>query len=352
MPSGVSPPRHSLAVWRHARSAHACPSCSISGRGAILARLLSLLVAVALDLALGDPPNRWHPVAWLGRLVGWGRRRLERGSRGRLLAGGALLALGIAVVAALAGWLVASARCLGMPCPAVAGVIWEGIALKAAISLRGLFVAARGVRADLGRGDLAGARTAVGVHLVSRPTQGLTCSQVTSAAIESIAENLTDAVLAPFCFYLVGGLPGAYVYRAINTADAMIGYRTGNLEMLGKTVARLDDLLNWIPARLAGLAIVAGAGLAGASARGAWRTMLREHALTASPNAGWTMAAMAGALGVVLEKPGAYRLGEGPAPSVDDIGRGLAVLAASAALAVLLLLGLAAAGATRGAAFS
>lgn len=311
-----------------------------------------MLVAVALDLTLGDPPNRWHPVAWLGRLIGWGRCRLERGSRGRLLASGAFLALGIAVIAAVAGWLVATAPCPGIPCPPAIGVIWEGIALKMAISLRGLFSAARQVGADLRRGDLAAARGAVGMHLVSRPTGGLSCSQVASAAIESIAENLTDAVIAPLCFYLVGGVPGAYLYRAVNTADAMIGYRTGSLEMLGKAVARLDDLLNWIPARVAGLAIVAGAGLAGAGARGGWRMMLRDHGLTASPNAGWTMAAMAGALGVALEKPGAYRLGEGPAPSVDDIGRGLAVLAASAALAVLLLLGLAAAGATRGAAFS
>lgn len=311
-----------------------------------------MLVAVALDLTLGDPPNRWHPVAWLGRLIALGRCRLERGSRARLLAGGALLALGIAVIAALAGWLVATARCPGIPCPAFIGVIWEGIALKIVISLRGLVSAARLVRADLRRGDLASARRAVGFHLVSRPTQGLAAPQVASAALESIAENLTDAVVAPLCFYMIWGVPGAYVYRAINTADAMIGYRTGSLEMLGKTVARLDDLLNWFPARVAGLAIVAGAGLAGGSARGAWRIMLRDHAVTASPNAGWTMAAMAGALGVALEKPGAYRLGEGPVPSPDDVGRGLAVLAVSVALVVLLLLGLAAAGTTRGAAFS
>jgi adenosylcobinamide-phosphate synthase len=311
-------------------------------------------VAVALDLALGDPPNRWHPVAWLGRLIAWGRCRLERWSDAGRLAGGALLALGIAVIAGLAGWLVATAGCPGIRCPAAIGVIREGIALKIAISLRGLFSAARLVGAGLQRGDLDSARRAVGLHLVSRPTQGLTPPQVASAAIESIAENLTDAGVAPLCFYMVWGVPGAYVYRAINTADARIGYRTGSLEMLGKTVARLDDLFNWLPARLAGLAIVAGAGLAGGSARGAWRIMLRDHAVTASPNAGWTMAAMAGAVGVALEKPGAYRLGEGPAPSPDDLGRGLAVLAASAALAVLLLvgLGLAAARMTRGTAFS
>jgi adenosylcobinamide-phosphate synthase len=140
--------------------------------------------------------------------------------------------------------------------------------------------------------------------------------------------------MAPLCFFLLGGLPAAWAYRVVNTADAMLGYRQGELEYLGKTSARLDDLLNWIPARLAGLGIVAGAWVAGESGRRAWRVMLRDRGRTLSPNAGWTIAAMAGALGIVLEKPGAYRLGGDALPGVDAIDRALRVTMAASGLCV------------------
>src|SRR5262249_42816972 len=168
-------------------------------------------------------------------------------------------------------------------------------------------------------GDLVSARADVGTDLVSRPTSGLDSSGVASAAIESVAENLTDSVLAPLMFYAAFGLAGAAVYRAVNTADAMIGYRTGMLEDFGKVAARFDDVLNLIPARLAGLVLVSAATMMGASPTGALTTMWREHARTASPNAGWTMAAMAGALGVTLEKNDHYRLGGGRTPTADDV---------------------------------
>ena len=148
-------------------------------------------------------------------------------------------------------------------------MLLEALALTCLLSLRGLVGAAREVAAELGRGDLVAARRAVGYHLVSRPTADLDGGHVASATIESVAENLTDSLVAPALCFLVGGLAGAAVYRVVNTADAMFGYRLGPLEYFGKTAARLDDLLNLIPARLAGLAIVAGAGLAGESASGA-----------------------------------------------------------------------------------
>src|SRR6267142_1113941 len=165
----------------------------------------------------------------------------------------------------------------------------------------------------LAAGDLDAARAAVGLHLVSRPTATLGPDEVASATIESLAENLTDAVIAPVCFYLLFGLAGAAAYRAVNTADAMLGYRDGALEWFGKLAARLDDVLNFVPARLAALGLLAGAAAAGEDARGALRMLGRDGALTASPNAGRTMAAMAGALGLTLAKRGAYRLGEGRA---------------------------------------
>ncbi len=289
-----------------------------------------VLIAVAIDLALGDPGNRWHPVAWLGRIIDVGARRLMRGSPVRLLVAGGALTISVTALAGAAGWLLAwIAGALGGP-----GLLLEALALKSTLALRGLAEAAWGVAAELAHGDLAAARAAVGHHLVSRPTAALDQGHIASAAIESVAENLTDAFVAPLCFYLLFGLPGAAIYRAVNTADAMIGYRQGSLEHFGKIAARLDDLLTLVPARLAGYAMVLGAKLVGQEARRALALMRRDRRRTASPNAGWTMAAMAGALGVVLEKPEHYRLGDGLLPAATDIGRGVKVMAAAAGVAL------------------
>lgn len=289
-----------------------------------------LVLALALDLLLGDPPNRFHPVAWLGRLLAWGRGRVRAAAPARLMAYGAVLLLGVLLVAvvtaAAASW---EARRLGW-----AGLFLEAFLLKCALSLRGLVAAAWGVKKALADGGLDEARRRVGRDLVSRPTEELSARHVASATVESVAENLTDTLVAPLCFYLAFGLPGAWAYRTVNTADAMWGYRQGELEYLGKPAARLDDLLNWLPARLAAAAIVLGTPLAGQSATGAWRAMWREHGLTASPNAGWTMAAMAGALGVVLEKPGAYRLGTGALPMAGHIDRAVAVVLVASGIVV------------------
>jgi adenosylcobinamide-phosphate synthase len=212
------------------------------------------------------------------------------------------------------------------------GIVAQAWLLKCSLSLRGLLGAAGVVEAHLDAGDLAAARAAVGHHLVSRPVGDLDAGEVAAAAVESVAENLTDSLAAPLLYYAVGGLPAAWVYRAINTADAMIGYRTGDLEYLGKVAARLDDVLSYAPARFAAAAIAAGAAAAGRPVRRAWWVMRRDGALTASPNAGRTMAAMAGALGVRLEKRGHYRLGDGYPPSVADMAAARHIAAAAAAL--------------------
>jgi len=298
-----------------------------------VAKPVALLLALAVDRAFGDPPNRYHPVAWIGRLLEAGRRRLCRGSPARLLAGGAAVTIAVAGLAGAAGALVSAlAARLG-----AGGLLLEALGLTCLLSFRGLVGAARSVAADLGRGDLPAARRTVGYHLVSRPTAELDERQVASATVESVAENLTDSLVAPVCFFLAGGLVGAAVYRVINTADSMFGYRTGPLEYFGKSAARLDDLLNFLPARIAGLSLVAGAALAGESARGALAILRRDRCRTESPNAGWTMAAMAGALSVVLEKPTVHRLGAGALPIMGDIERSVRVLRAAAAVSLLLM---------------
>ena len=170
---------------------------------------------------------------------------------------------------------------------------------------------------------------------MSRETRGLSAAEVTSATVESVAENFTDSVAAPLLAYAAGGLPAAWAYRALNTADAMWGYRDARYERFGKVAARLDDAVNLVPARLAAVALAGGAAVAGENGSGAARLAWRDHRRTASPNAGWPMAAMAGALDVGLEKRGAYRLGDAPLPdSVDAIPRAIRVFAAASALIV------------------
>jgi adenosylcobinamide-phosphate synthase len=292
--------------------------------------IAALLGALALDLAFGDPPNRWHPVAWIGTLIASGRRRFARGGPRVLLLTGGATTLVAAGVAAVAGWGIArGAAALGG-----AGILVEAMALKATLSVRGLVGAARAVHAELIAGDVEAARGTVGRHLVSRTTTDLDAAAVASATIESVAENLTDALVAPILFYVVFGLPGAFAYRAVNTADAMIGYHDGVLEHFGKLAARADDVLNLMPARVAGCAIGVAAPVGGGAPARALATMWRQHARTESPNAGWTMAAMAGALGVTLEKRGAYGLGDGPRPAPTDIRRAVRVGAAAGALVV------------------
>ena len=291
-----------------------------------------LVLAVALDLLLGDPPNRYHPVAWIGRLIALGRRWAASVPAEFLALYGALLIVVVTITAVMAG-LAFQAAAGWLPWPL--GGLAQAWLLKCSFSLRGLVAAVWEVRDRLEAGDLAGARAAVGRHLVSRPVEELEAEAAASAAVESLAENLCDGWVAPLCFYLVGGLPGAWAYRAVNTADSMIGYRDGMLEQLGAASARLDDLLNLVPSRLAALAIVAGARLGGESGSRAWDVRRRDGGLTASPNAGQTMAAMAGALGVTLEKRGHYHLGDGPAPDVAVIDRAVGVFAAASGVTLV-----------------
>lgn len=180
-------------------------------------------------------------------------------------------------------------------------------------------------------------------NLVSRDSGFLTPPLVASAAIESVAENTTDSYVGPWLAFAVLGVPGAIAYRAVNTLDSMLGYR-GDYEYLGKAAARLDDLVNLVPARLSALLILLSGALSRLPVRRGWRIMLQDGKRTASPNAGVTMGAMAGVLGTRLEKPAHYCLGEGlPEPQPSDIGRAVLVAERTAMLAVVVALGLMAA---------
>ncbi len=270
-------------------------------------RSQSLLIALALDLLVPELPNALHPVAWMGRWLIVGERLAPTRGPERLRWGAGWVAGGMGLSAALAWSLPRH-------------VLLQGTAAQLLFAYRMLDRAVGEVQAALVDGDLNEARRLLSWHLVSRPTADLNEREIAAAAIESLAENLSDSVIAPSLWYLLGGLPALAAYRFGNTADAMWGYRNKRYEQLGKAAARCDDLLNWVPARLTAMLIVVAAPLVSASGRSAWRVALRDHGRTASPNAGWPMAAMAGALDTTLSKVEHYRLGSGPQiPNVELI---------------------------------
>lgn len=295
----------------------------------MMPRAAAYILALVIDLVWGDPPNRYHPVAWMGRWIARLRPREPQGPLADLVAGVGMTAGGVAIWT-LAGflWERVSARV-----PEPLRYLLLAAAWKSTFAVRNLHRAAEDVRRALEAGNLAEARYLVGWHLVSRETATLSASEVAAAAIESVAENLSDGFVAPVLYGLAGGLPAAFLYRFVNTADAMVGYRDPTHEWLGKVPARLDDVLNFLPARITGLLIVLAAWLAGEDARGAWRAMRQDARQTPSPNAGYPMSAMAGALNVCLEKRGQYRLAAGfRPPQPADIGRSFRVMGTVVAL--------------------
>ncbi|MEP6622743.1 MAG: adenosylcobinamide-phosphate synthase CbiB, partial [bacterium] len=260
-------------------------------------------------------------------------------SRAALARGGLLTVAGLGatvLASVLVSSRVASAFDARWRGGALTRVAVEGALLKPALSVRALLSAGRQVERALMDGDLERARQLLSWHLVSRNTTGLSASQVAGAAIASLAENVSDSVVAPLLAYRLGGMPAAYGYRFANTADAMLGYRTPELEWFGKPAARLDDLFNLAPSRATAVLIALVAGVARGSTRESLRVAWDDAGQTPSPNGGWPMAAMAGALGVRLEKRGVYVLGDHlrePRPS--DIGRARKLVTVVTALATL-----------------
>jgi len=298
-------------------------------------KLTVLLLAALIDQTLGEPPGQVHPVVGMGKLVEvLVRRAPERSKWGALGYGGLVTAITVAT----AWWVSALIDDWLGRLPFVPRVFARAYLFKPTFAARTLFAAGEQVRLPLERGDLAQARVALR-SLVSRRTDSLDPSLVAAAAIESLAENTSDSIVAPVLAYLVAGVSGAYVYRAANTLDAMIGYR-GRYEYLGKFAARLDDLLNLIPARLTAILLVSGAVVSGSNGRQGLATAWRDHRKAASPNAGWPMSAMAGALGVQLEKVGHYRLGDGlRPPRIGDIQRAERIVGAALGIGLLALAG-------------
>ncbi len=300
----------------------------------------ALVIAFLLDRWLGEPPNALHPVAWMGTLIGWGRAwALAARPMGQLLRG-AIVALLVPCVAAFVAW-----ELLHLVSSSILGsLVVMALLLKPLFAVRALGRAAFVVRDALVVGDLPGAREGLR-SLCSRDPSSLDAHELAAAAVESVAENASDSIVAPLFFFTLFGLPGAAAYRACNTLDAMMGYH-GELEWAGKVAARLDDVLNLIPARLTTLLLLLSALFRGGDLKRGVFVLLRDSHKTESPNAGRPMATMAGLLGVQLVKKGHYALGD-PLRQVgpQDITRAWALISMASWCIVALFASLLAGGA-------
>lgn len=267
-----------------------------------------LVLALVLDALIGDPPRVWrhmpHPVRGMGNVIRWLERRLSRPEAGAAAQRwrGALACFAALLVNAAIGGFLAWALL-----QTTLAFVIEALIVAVMLAGRDLYDHVARVADGLERSGLAGGREAVS-HVVGRDPESLDGPGVARAAIESLAEGFCDGVVAPAFWYAVFGLPGLFAYKALNTADSMIGHISERHRDFGRATARLDDLANWLPARLAGMLIVGAACLVqGARPGAAYAAMKRDAPQHRSPNAGWTEAAIAGALGLALAGPRRYQ---------------------------------------------
>ena len=309
-------------------------------------RFLPLLAGLAIDALFGDMPAAFavvpHPIALAGRAIAAFDRKLNRPERGprRRRIRGIITVVVLVGAAAGIGWIVHQV-CRGT----LLGAAVEALTIGVLVAQRSLYQHVAAVAAALRSGGLPAGRQAVS-HIVGRDVRRLDAAGVARAAIESLAENFSDGVVAPAFWYLLLGLPGLFAYKTANTLDSMIGHKSPRYLAFGWAAARCDDLANLVPARLSGLFFAAAAGFSGDAKPGrAVVIMLRDAKKHRSPNAGWPEAAMAGALGLALAGPRRYAdgvvndpwLGDGTAQATAaDIARALRLYR----LAGLLLAGL------------
>ncbi len=286
----------------------------------VYAHIAVITGAILLDITLGDPRNRYHPTAWVGHIIAL----LIPLYRGRTW--GATVC-------------VISCTITGVPAILLHHIVWSHsqhaeiiiiyciaaiILLKSTIAIRGLQVHAVSIITRLESGQTQAAAHSL-AHIVKRPTNDMNSETICSATIESIAENTTDSVTGPLFYMGWFGLPGAFMYRTINTIDAMVGYKTPSLARVGWFGAHSDTILNWIPARITACIMVLAAAILKHDYNGAIRAIRNDSRKPSSRNSGYTMAAMAGALGVRLRKVNHYTIGMGREPGINDVHSALKI---------------------------
>jgi adenosylcobinamide-phosphate synthase len=301
--------------------------------------ILIPVVALAIDLALGEPPNRFHPVVWMGTLIGRLDRSVRRETPRRP---GREKALGVLVgVVPLAVFVVGSTLLLALLRVSLGMIVWAAacaLLFKTLFAVRALETHTAPMMEDLKRDDLDAARKKASM-VVSRDVSKLDKAHITSCAVETISENLVDSVLSPMFYFGLAGIPGAMFLRVSNTADGMVGYLSEKHRHVGWFSARLDDCAHYAVARMSLPFIMLALAILGKDWRNAWRTALRDRRQTTSPNKGWPMAAMAGGLHVKFEKIGHYCMGDGEVPTDPaTIGDTIRVMKLTAGLFFVLVM--------------
>ena len=260
---------------------------------------MTAIIAFFLDTLMGDPRSRFHPVVLIGNLISGLEKSIyhpDLTDKRKFLYGGLLVIVVLYITYALTDSIIQLASLTGNV------FIYYGVQaliLSFTISPRSLSEAGRELYGFLQEGDLENARYKVG-WIVGRDTDKLTSGEVTRATVETIAENTTDGIISPLFFFVIGGVPLAVLYRAANTMDSMLGYKNEKYLYFGRVTARVDDILNYIPARITGILFVISALLLGYNWRNSWNMLMRDASKHPSPNGGWAEASVAGALNIRL----------------------------------------------------
>jgi len=293
----------------------------------ILLPLLAIVLAICIDFAFGDPKNKFHPTVWIGTIIG----KLVPFSRGhspkteKLL--GTVLTILITTLVALVFYFlnrgldsinsIASFSYENELIVLIFSVLITGILLKTTIAIKGMESHAKIIMQALSKDDLNDARTRLSM-IVKRNTKNLDKQHIISGTLESIGENTVDGITGPLFYFAIFGLAGAFVYRTVNTIDSMIGYKTEQFRNIGWFGANCDKILNYLPARITSLVMILAAMILKADWRHSLEIMRRDSSKTESPNAGYPMATLAGALGVRFEKVDHYILGDGNSELTED----------------------------------
>ena len=278
----------------------------------IIESLVIVGFALILDLVFGDPKNRYHPTAWIGGLIAkltpLGQNQNKKFER---LGGIFVVTIPIGIVVSLLLTLDFGISLLSTDwISLIVSIVIGALLLKTTIAIKGLERYAMAVVESLEMDNLDSARDNLSM-IVKRNTSNLDKNHVISGVLESVSENTVDGITGPLFYYAIFGLPGAFVYRIINTADSMIGYKTDIFKNLGWFAATCDTILNYIPSRLTGLVMIISAAILQNNWKESYKIMIRDGKKTESPNAGYPMAALAGALGTKFEKVNHYELGSG-----------------------------------------
>ncbi|MCL2288331.1 MAG: cobalamin biosynthesis protein [Candidatus Bathyarchaeota archaeon] len=297
--------------------------------------ILIFALACIIDIILGEIPDRIHPTVGIGKTIGYLRPKLKNKNPKIEKANGVLLLVTVTLLTVLPVFLGLFAIRLYLG--SIPYIIVGAILFKATFAIKCMRRYTTPIAKALKNNDINGARKYL-PYIVRRDPNNLNEQQIISATVESIAESTTDGITGPFFFFAFLGVPGAFIYRVINTHDSMVAYKTPELRNIGWFSAKIDTAANYIPARLTALLMIIAAGLTGENAKKAWQILKRDKNNTVSPNAGYTISAIAGALETQLEKSGHYTLGDKGPITPEDILKALRIMEITALLFGLVII--------------